>query len=95
VFREDNLTIKGGPNSGPRQSLPGMAREAVVLDPHTGVGVPVVSWHVGRSAKVRRERHVTDALAKGPWTSLVRGPAAVAVVVAVMAPPAPAVVVVA
>jgi hypothetical protein len=44
---------------------------------------------------VRRKLHVADALAKGPWTALVRRPAAVAVVVAVVAPPASSIVMVA
>jgi hypothetical protein len=49
-----------------------MAREPVVLEPHTGVGVPVVSRYVGWSPKARGELRVTNALAKSPWTSLVR-----------------------
>jgi hypothetical protein len=65
----------------------GLASEPIVLKPYTGVGVPVIPWHVGRSAEVRRELQVADALAKGPWTSLVRRPVAVAVVVTVVAPP--------
>jgi hypothetical protein len=72
-----------------------MEREPVVLEPHAWVGVPVVSWHVGRSTKGRTELRVADALTKGRWTSLVRRPAAVAVVVAVVSPPASTVVVVA
>jgi hypothetical protein len=24
-----------------------MAREPVVFEPHAGVGVPIVSWHIG------------------------------------------------
>jgi hypothetical protein len=43
---------------------------------------------------VRRELCIADALAKGPWTPLVRRPAVVAIVVVVMAPPAPTIVVV-
>jgi hypothetical protein len=27
----------------------GVACEPVVLEPHAGVGVPIVSWHIGRS----------------------------------------------
>jgi hypothetical protein len=49
----------------------GMAREPVVLEPHAGVGVHVVSWHIGQSTEARRELRVADALAKGPLTSLV------------------------
>jgi hypothetical protein len=49
-----------------------VAHEPVVLEPHTGVGVPVVSRYVGRSPETRRERRVTDAPAKSPWTELVR-----------------------
>jgi hypothetical protein len=71
-----------------------MAREPVVLEPHAGVGVPIVSWHIGRSTKARRELRVADALTKGPWTSLVRRLATVTVVVAVVSPPASTVVVV-
>jgi hypothetical protein len=51
---------------------PGVASELVVLEPYVGVGVPIISGHIGRSTKARRELHVADALAKGPWTSLVR-----------------------
>jgi hypothetical protein len=49
-----------------------VACELVVLEPHAGVGFPVVSWHIGRSPKARRKFRIADALAKGPWTSLVR-----------------------
>jgi hypothetical protein len=45
---------------------PGMAREPVVLEPHAGVGVLVVSWHIGQSVKARRELRVVDDVAKGP-----------------------------
>jgi hypothetical protein len=48
-----------------------MAREPVVLEPHTGVGVPVVSRYVGRSPEARGEFHVTDAPAKCMWSPLV------------------------
>jgi hypothetical protein len=51
---------------------PGMACEPVVLEPYAGVGVPIVSWHIGRSPEARRKRHVVDALAKSPRTSLVQ-----------------------
>jgi hypothetical protein len=51
---------------------PGVACELVVLEPHAGVGFPVISWHIGRSPKARRKFRIADALAKGPWTSLVR-----------------------
>jgi hypothetical protein len=74
---------------------PGVASEPVVLEPHAGVGVPVVPWHIGRSAEARRELHVVDALAKSPWTPLVRRPDEVAVVIAVVAPPAFTIIVVA
>jgi hypothetical protein len=50
----------------------GVAREPVVLEPYTGVGVPIVSRHVGRSPKARGELRVTDAPAKSLWTPLVR-----------------------
>jgi hypothetical protein len=49
-----------------------VARELVILEPHTGVGVPIVSWHIGRSPKSRGELRVVDAPAKSPWTPLVR-----------------------
>jgi hypothetical protein len=55
---------------------PGVARQPVVLESYIGVGVPVVSWHIGRSPEARGELHVADALAKSPWTPLVRRPAA-------------------
>jgi hypothetical protein len=51
---------------------PGMACEQVVLKPYTGVGVPIVSWDIGRSPEARRKFRGTDALAKGLRTSLVR-----------------------
>jgi hypothetical protein len=51
---------------------PGEACEPVVLEPYAGVGIPVVSWYVGRSPESRRKLRVADALAKGPWTLLVR-----------------------
>jgi hypothetical protein len=74
---------------------PGVASEPVVLESHTGVGVPVVSRYVGQSTIARRELRVADALAEGPWTPLVWRSVAVAVVVAVVAPPAPTIIVVA
>jgi hypothetical protein len=49
----------------------GVAREPVVLEPHVGVGVPIVSCHIGRSPEARGELRVADAPAKGPWTPLV------------------------
>jgi hypothetical protein len=49
-----------------------VAREPVVLEPHTGVGVPVVSRYIGRSPEMRGELRVTDATVKSPWTPLVR-----------------------
>jgi hypothetical protein len=51
---------------------PCVACEPVVLKPYAGVGVPVVSWDIGRSPEARRKFRVTDALAKGSWTPLVR-----------------------
>jgi hypothetical protein len=74
---------------------PGVASKPIVLEPHAGVGVPVVPWHVGRSAKARKELRVADALAKSPWTPLVRRPAVVAFIVAIVASPASMIVVVA
>jgi hypothetical protein len=74
---------------------PGVASELIVLEPHVGVGVPIVPWYVGQSTEARRKLRVADALTKSPWTPLVRRPAAVAVVVAVVAPPASTIVVVA
>jgi hypothetical protein len=41
----------------------GVAREPVVLEPYTGVGVPIIPWHVGRSSEARGELRVADALA--------------------------------
>jgi hypothetical protein len=49
-----------------------VAREPVVLEPYTGVGVPVVSRHVGRGPEARGELRVTDAPAESPWTPLVQ-----------------------
>jgi hypothetical protein len=49
-----------------------VACEPIVLKPYAGVGVPVVSWDIGRSPEAQKKFCVTDALAKGPWTSLVR-----------------------
>jgi hypothetical protein len=51
---------------------PGVACKPVVLEPYAGVSVPVVSWDIGRSPEARRKFRVADALAKGPWTLLVR-----------------------
>jgi hypothetical protein len=48
----------------------GVAREPVVLEPYTRVGVPIVSWHIGQSQEARGELRVMDAPAKGPWTPL-------------------------
>jgi hypothetical protein len=47
-----------------------VACEPVVLEPYVGVGVPIVSRHVGQSPKARGELLVTDAPTKGPRTSL-------------------------
>jgi hypothetical protein len=49
-----------------------VACEPIVLEPYAGVGVPIVSWHIGRSLEVRRKFRVADALAKGSLTTLVR-----------------------
>jgi hypothetical protein len=49
---------------------PGVAGESVVLEPLTGVGVPVIPRYVGRSMEARGEPRIVDALTKGPWTSL-------------------------
>jgi hypothetical protein len=51
---------------------PGVACEPVVLELYAWVGVPVVSWDIGWSPEAQRKFRVADALAKGPWTSLVR-----------------------
>jgi hypothetical protein len=47
-----------------------MARKSVVLKPYAGIGVPVVSWHIGRGSEARGELHVADALTKGPRSTL-------------------------
>jgi hypothetical protein len=47
-----------------------MARKSVVLEPYAGIGVPVVSWHIGRGSEVRGELRVADAPTKGPWSTL-------------------------
>jgi hypothetical protein len=47
-----------------------VAGKSAVLEPHAGVGVPVVPWYVGQSAEAQGKPHILDALAKGPWTSL-------------------------
>jgi hypothetical protein len=78
-----------------RAPPPGVASEPIVLEPHTGFSVPIIPWYVGRSTEARTELHVMDALTKSPWTPLVRRPAPVEVVVAVVAPPASMIVVVA
>jgi hypothetical protein len=49
-----------------------MACEPIVLEPHTGVGVPIVPGYVGQSSETRGEPSIPDALAKGSWTLLVR-----------------------
>jgi hypothetical protein len=49
-----------------------VACEPVVLEPYAGVGVPIVSWHIGRSPETRGDLRVTDASAKSPRTPLVR-----------------------
>jgi hypothetical protein len=73
---------------------PGVAGKSVVLEPYTGVGVPVVPGYVGRSSETRGEPRISDALAKGPRTPLVQRPAAVTVIVTVVMPSASSVVVV-
>jgi hypothetical protein len=72
-----------------------VAREPVVLEPHSGVGVPVVPGYVGQSSETRGEPCIPDALAKGSWTPLVWGPAAVMIIVVVVASPSSSIVVVA
>jgi hypothetical protein len=47
-----------------------MARKLVVLEPYAGIGVPVVSWHIGRGPEERGELRVTDAPTKGPRSTL-------------------------
>jgi hypothetical protein len=47
-----------------------VALKPVVLEPYAGVGVPVVSWHIGRGPEARGELRVADALTKSPWTML-------------------------
>jgi hypothetical protein len=49
-----------------------VAGESIDLEPHTGVGVPVVPRYVGWSTRARGELRIADALAKGPWTPLAR-----------------------
>jgi hypothetical protein len=72
-----------------------VAYEQVVLEPYTWVGVPIVSRHIGRSPEARRELRVVEAPAKSPRTSLVWCPAMLTVVIAVVAPTASTVIVVA
>jgi hypothetical protein len=48
----------------------GVAREPVVLEPHAGVGVPVVSRYVGWGPEARGELRIIDALIESPWTPL-------------------------
>jgi hypothetical protein len=48
-----------------------VAGELVVLEPHAGVGVPIVPRYVGQSMEAREEPRISYALAKGLWTSLV------------------------
>jgi hypothetical protein len=47
-----------------------MACKWVALEPYTGIGVPIVSWHIGRSPEARGELRVADAPTKGPWSTL-------------------------
>jgi hypothetical protein len=49
-----------------------VAGESVVLEPHVGIGVPIVPRYIRRSTEMRGEPRITDALTKCPWTSLVR-----------------------
>jgi hypothetical protein len=49
-----------------------VAGKSVVLEPHTGVGVPIIPRYDGRSTEARGELCVMDALAKGPQTPPVR-----------------------
>jgi hypothetical protein len=72
-----------------------VARQPVVLEPHAGVGVPVVHGYVGWSSETRGKPRITDALAKGSRTPLVWRLPAVTIIVAVVASPASSIVVVA
>jgi hypothetical protein len=60
----DHEEIVGRPTS--------VACKSVVLEPHTRVGVPVVSRYVGRSPEAQGELRIMDALAKSRRTPLVR-----------------------
>jgi hypothetical protein len=72
-----------------------VASEPVVLEPHAGVGVPIVPWYVGRSPETQGEPRILYTLDEGSWTPLVRRQAAVMVIVVVVASSAPSVVMVA
>jgi hypothetical protein len=48
-----------------------MARESVVLQPHVGVSLPVISGDIGRSSEKRGEPHIPHVLPKGPRAPLV------------------------
>jgi hypothetical protein len=48
-----------------------VACESLVLQPHAGVSIPVVSRDVGRSPETREELGVPHVLSKGPQTPLV------------------------
>jgi hypothetical protein len=50
----------------------GVACEPVVLEPRAGVGVPIVSWHIGWSPEAQGELRVADAPTEGPRTPLIR-----------------------
>jgi hypothetical protein len=49
-----------------------MARKSVVLEPYAGIGVLVVSWHIGWGPEARGELRVADAPTKGPGSTLAR-----------------------
>jgi hypothetical protein len=51
---------------------PGVARESVVLEPHAGVGVPIISRHIGQCPEARGELRIVDAPAKSSRTPLVQ-----------------------
>jgi hypothetical protein len=71
-----------------------VTHEPVVLEPHAGVGFPVIPRYVGRSSKMGGEPRISDALAKGSWTPLVWQLAAVTIILDVVALPASSVAVV-
>jgi hypothetical protein len=42
-----------------------VTRESGVLEPHAGVGIPVVPGYVGRSSEMQGKPRIPDALTKG------------------------------